>query len=95
VKRYIGEYMAVLDMPDLVVFTGGLGQNSPEMREEIVGNMENAGIVLDRERNRENPGEGLVSAPSSRIKVAVIPANEELVVAEAVRAFLDKGTDAG
>jgi acetate kinase len=88
VKRYIGEYIAVLDMPDLIVFTGGLGQNSPEMREASAGGMENLGIVLDEERNRTNPVEGLISTPESKIKVAVMQTNEELIVAEAVRGYM-------
>lgn len=90
VKRYIGEYIAVLDMPDLIVFTGGLGQNSPEMREEIAGGLSNIGIILDRQKNLGNPAEGLISSDKSRVMVAVMPTNEERVVAEAVRGYLLK-----
>ena len=84
VKRYIGEYLAVLNSADLIAFTGGGGQNSPKLRHQILKNMENMGIVLDEEKNQQNPGEGLISAVSSRIKIAIIPTNEELIVAREV-----------
>jgi acetate kinase len=87
-KRYVGEYMAVLDLPDLIVFTGGIGQNSPEAREEILGGLTKTGVTLDLRRNRENPVEGIISAGDSRVAVAVMPTNEERVVAEAVREYL-------
>ncbi|MFZ5517321.1 MAG: acetate/propionate family kinase [Candidatus Zhuqueibacterota bacterium] len=84
VKRYIGEYMAVLNRADIIVFTGGAGQYSPALRKAILRNMENIGIVLDDERNAANPGEGLISAEDSSVKIAVIPTNEEWIVAREV-----------
>jgi acetate kinase len=88
VKRYIGEYLAVLNGADCIVFTAGAGQNGIRLRSAIVGNMENLGIVLDREKNRENPREGLVSKETSAVKIAIIPTNEEFVVAREVRDYL-------
>ena len=84
VKRYIGEYMAILNGTDFLVFTGGLGQNSSAMRSEILSHMENIGIILDKDKNRENPKEGIISSQASSIKIAVIPTNEEIVVAREV-----------
>jgi acetate kinase len=90
VKRYIGEYLAILNSVDCIAFTAGAGQNSPLLRKEIVRNMENLGISLDHERNDANPKEGLISKENSPIKVAVIPTNEELIVVKEVEKFLHK-----
>jgi acetate kinase len=89
VKRYIGEYLVILNSAHCIVFTAGAGQNSPLLRKEIISNMENLGIVIDDELNNSNPKEGLISPQNSKIKIAVIPANEELVVAEEVKNFLN------
>jgi acetate kinase len=89
VRRYIGEYLAILNSADCIVFTGGAGQKSVLLRQTILANMENLGIVLDDERNRSNQVEGLISRDGSRIKVAVIPTNEEYVVAQEVKKFLE------
>lgn len=88
-KRYVGEYLAVLNNADCIVFTAGAGQNSPALRKEIVSNMENLGIVLDDKKNISNPKEGLISSNDSKIKIAVIPTNEEYVVANEVKKFLE------
>lgn len=89
VKRYIGEYFAILNGADCIVFTAGAGQNSPRLRKEILNNMENLGIVIDDEKNNSNPQEGLISLASSKIKVAIIPTNEEFIVANEVKNFLE------
>jgi acetate kinase len=88
VKRYIGEYLAVLNGADCIAFTGGLGQNSPAMRKAITGSMENLGVVLDEKRNREISGEGLVSADGSPIRIAAVQTDEERIVAGEVAALL-------
>ena len=88
VKRYIGEYLAILNGADCIAFTAGAGQNSPLLRKEIISNIENLGIVIDDELNNSNPKEGLISNQSSKTKVAVIPTNEELIVANEVKNFL-------
>jgi acetate kinase len=89
VKRYIGEYLAILNGADCIVFTAGAGENSARLRKAIASNMENVGVVLDDKKNDANPKEGLVSHDTSRIKVAVIPTNEEYVVASEVKRFLE------
>ena len=89
VKKYIGEYLAVLNGADCIVFTAGTGQYSSEFRKEIVSGMENLGILLDDVRNNTNPKEGLISHDDSKIKIAVIPTNEELIVAAEVEKFLE------
>jgi acetate kinase len=90
VRRYIGESLAVLNGADCLVFTAGAGQKSVLLRTTITSNMENLGIELDAERNRSNPAEGLISAEGSRVKIAIIPTNEEFVVAQEVQKFLKK-----
>jgi acetate kinase len=82
VKRYIGEYIAVLNGADCIVFTAGAGQKGSALRKAILSNMKNLGIILDDNKNNSNPKEGLISADNSKIKLAVIPTNEEYIVAQ-------------
>ena len=89
VKRYIGEYLAILNNTDCIVFTAGAGQNGVLLRKRILENMENLGIILDEEKNNSNPKEGLISRDDSKVKVAIIPTNEEFVVANEVKKFLE------
>ena len=87
-RRYIGEYLVALNGADCIVFTAGAGEHSVRLRKAIAENMEHLGVVLDDEKNASNPKEGLISHVSSQIKLAVIPTNEELVVASEVKKFL-------
>ena len=89
VKRYIGEYIAVLNSADCIVFTAGAGQNGVILRKKILENMENLGIILDDNKNTANPKEGLISTNESKVKVAVIPTNEEYIVANEVKTYLE------
>lgn len=89
VKKYIGEYLAVLNGVDCIVFTAGAGQNSSQLRKAILSGMENLGIVLDEAKNSSNPSEGLISADTSKIIIAVIPTNEELIVTSEVARYLE------
>lgn len=89
VKKYIGSYAAVLDGVDCLVMTGGIGENSNEMREKILENMDYLGIVLDKKANDETHGKlRLISTPESKVKVYVIPTNEELVIARDTYSFV-------
>lgn len=82
VKKYIGAYMAVLGRTDAIVFTAGAGEKTPEVREKALAGMEEFGIVLDNEKNYKNfSNEGEINAENSKIKVYVIPTNEELRIA--------------
>jgi acetate kinase len=89
VKRYIGEYIAVLNSADCIVLTAGAGQNGVILRKKILENMENLGIILDDNKNTANPKEGLISTNESKVKVAVIPTNEEYIVANEVKTYLE------
>lgn len=88
VKKYIGAYMAELGHVDAIVFTAGLGENSSESREEICKGMEFLGIELDTEENKVRGKEKIVSKESSKIKIMVIPTNEELVIARDTLALI-------
>lgn len=81
-RHWIGSYLLQLNGADAVVFTAGIGENRVELREAICANLDQLGILLDPEKNRAaRATEAVISAPNSRVKVMVIPANEELVVA--------------
>ena len=83
IKKYLGMYFAVLGRVDAVVFTAGIGENSPEVRARTCSGLESLGISLDPEKNRlRSPGIREIQAPSSRIRVLVVPTNEELEIAE-------------
>jgi acetate kinase len=81
VKKYIGAYAAQLGHVDALVFTAGLGENSAESREEICKNMDFLGIEIDTNVNKVRGKETLISTENSKIKVYIIPTNEELVIA--------------
>lgn len=81
VKKYIGDYMAVLNGVDAIIFTAGLGENAVETREEIVKDLEWFGIELDTERNKVRGQERVISKEGSKVKIIVIPTNEELMIA--------------
>ncbi len=81
VKGYIGSYLAQLNGADAIVFTAGVGENGISMREMICSELENLGIKLDAEKNNVRGKETIISADDSKIKILLIPTNEELVIA--------------
>ncbi len=81
IKKYIGAYTAALGGLDAMVFTGGIGENSSEVRKEVLSNMEFLGIEIDENKNINEKGERKISKENSRVQVFVIPTNEELVIA--------------
>lgn len=82
IKKYIGSYIAVLNGADALIFTAGIGENSPEVREAVCKDMEFVGISLDLEKNKNAAGSICeISSPASRIKVFKVATNEELVIA--------------
>jgi acetate kinase len=81
-KSYLGQYMAVLNGCDALVFTAGIGENSPEVRAGICAGLDHLGIRVDDERNRQAIGKEMrISADGSDVAVWVIPTDEELVIA--------------
>lgn len=81
VKKVIGEYSAVLDYPDAIVFTAGIGENSASIRNRILSGLENFGITIDQEKNKIRGQEIDIATPDSKIRILVIPTNEELTIA--------------
>lgn len=81
VKKTLGSYMAELGRVDAIVFTGGIGENSKTMRKAIVEHMEDLGLVLSDEKNDVRGKEALLSQDSAKVKIYVIPTNEELMIA--------------
>lgn len=84
VKKYIGAYTAAMNGVDAIVFTAGMGENNPELRERALRDMDYYGIELDLEINAKTwrqPNIVEISKPTSKVKVFVIPTNEELMIA--------------
>lgn len=82
VKKYVGAYAAALGGCDVLVFTAGVGENQSDLRQEVCRNMEFMGIKIDNEKNAKTRGEEIeLSTPDSRVKVVIIPTNEELMIA--------------
>ena len=83
IKKYIGVYCAVLETVDAVVFTGGIGENAVYLRQQICTGLTQLGVRLDREKNRTAVAkEAEISTEDSRVKVFVIPTNEQVAIAK-------------
>lgn len=81
VKKFIGQYMAVMAGVDVIVLTGGVGENDARMRRMIFAGLQPMGIVVDEARNRQMGFERYISSDTSRVRIVVIPTNEELMIA--------------
>jgi acetate kinase len=83
VRKYIGAYLAAMNGADAVVFTGGIGENSWEVRSRVCNGLQWLGLELDEDQNRTHVGgrEGLISSKDSRLAAYVIPTDEELLIA--------------
>jgi acetate kinase len=83
IRKYIGAYTAVLEPLDAIAFTGGIGENAVRLREQVCGGMSQLGVQLDRTANEAATGkEAPISAPGSRVKVFVVPTNEQVGIAK-------------
>jgi acetate kinase len=88
-KKYIGAYTIAMGGLDALVFTAGIGENDPETRYEACKNLEFMGLYLDEEKNSNLKGElAEISLPESKVKVYVIPTNEELMIARDTKAII-------
>ena len=90
VKKFIGSYAAVMNGVDCIVFTAGLGENSPETREFVCEGLDYLGIQLDKSKNKVRGKAVDLSAEGSKAKVLVIPTNEELMIARDTMEILNK-----
>lgn len=81
IRKYIGSYIAAMNGIDAIVFTGGIGENCPELREDVINNLSYFGISLDKDANNQRGKEIEISTTDSKVKAFVIPTNEELMIA--------------
>ncbi|MDR2587500.1 MAG: acetate kinase [Coriobacteriales bacterium] len=84
VKRFIGQYVFAMAGVDAIVFTAGVGENDDRTRRQVFEGLEPLGILLDEEKNRKRGGERFISAEDSRVKILVVPTNEELMIVQDV-----------
>lgn len=81
VAKYVGSYVAAMNGVDVIAFTAGIGENSGSMRADVIKYLGYLGIILDEEANGKRGEEIAISTPDSKVKVLVIPTNEELAIA--------------
>lgn len=81
VAKYIGSYVAAMNGVDAIAFTAGIGENTELVREKVLAYLEYLGIGVDKEANKVRGEERVISTPDSKVKVCVIPTNEELAIA--------------
>jgi len=90
VRKYVGSYIAVLGGVDAVVFTGGIGEHSPRIRRLVMENMEFCGAKFDDNKNKEySSGIGYLNTEDSKVKIIVLPTNEELSIARETKALTE------
>ncbi len=90
VKKYIGAYMAALGHVDAIIFEGGIGEHNPDVVNKCVEGLEPLGIVFDSSHNDDEQYSGVISKPESKIKMIVIPTNEELEIAKETMEVITK-----
>ncbi len=90
VKKYIGAYATVMGGVDAILFTAGIGENSADLRAKICEGLEYMGIKMDVEKNKVRGQEAVVSADDSKVKIFIIPTNEELMIAMDTAALCQK-----
>lgn len=91
IRHALGAMLAELGGADVIVFTGGIGENSVSLRAAALDGLSELGIVLDPAANAASKGESKISAVESRIQVWIVPTNEELIVARQTKELLEKG----
>ena len=90
ITKYIGAYAAEMGGVDIIVFTGGVGENQTGLRSDVCAPLAFMGVEIDAEANKVRGEESLISTPSSRVKVCVIPTDEELMIARDTEALVKK-----
>ena len=80
IKKYIGSYAAAMGGVDVICFTAGIGENNAELRQRVIEGMEFMGAKIDPEKNKTR-SEAVISADDSKVKICVIPTNEEIMIA--------------
>jgi acetate kinase len=88
IRQYIGAFMVTLGGIDAITFSGGIGENSADIRAAVLKDLGAFGVEIDAEKNRTFKGEGAISTANSAVKVLVVPANEEMIVARETAAVV-------
>ncbi|MCI8713559.1 MAG: acetate kinase [Ruminococcus sp.] len=88
VAKYVGSYVAAMNGVDNIVFTAGIGENSGPVRADVLSYLGYLGIEVDEEANKKRGEEVMISTPDSKVKVLVVPTNEELAIARETVALL-------
>ena len=89
IKRYIGEFLVVMEGLDALTFTGGIGEHDASLRMEVLSSLSFLGVAVDAERNERN--EQVVTTDESRVKGLVLETNEEIVVARETKKVIENG----
>ena len=89
ISKFVGSYIACMGGADAIVFTGGIGENAGKYRADLCEKLEFMGVKLDPEKNKIRGEEVEISTPDSKIKVFVIPTNEELVIARDTKEIVE------
>jgi acetate kinase len=93
IRHYLGAFLLELGGVDAITFSGGIGENSAEIRAAVLRGLAAFGIEVDEESNRTIAGEGAISKPGSRVSVLVVPANEEVIVARETAAVVERARE--
>lgn len=88
-RKYVGAYTAVMEGVDIIAFTAGIGEHSPELRSAVLSRLGHLGVELDAAANKALRGEGPITTPASKVAAWVVPTNEELEIARQTLAVVD------
>ena len=91
-RRQLGGLLVELGGADVIVFTGGIGENGPDVRAAVCANLSELGIVLDADLNAAATDEAKIHAAGSRTQIWIMPTNEELIVARQAKELLEAGS---
>ncbi|MGD0903704.1 MAG: acetate/propionate family kinase [Terracidiphilus sp.] len=95
IRHYLGAFLLELGGVDAITFSGGIGENSAEIRAAVLKDLTGFGVEIDKERNRTIQGEGVISTDASAVKALVVPANEEAIVARDTLDVVESARAAG
>jgi acetate kinase len=90
IRHYLGAFLLELGGIDVLTFSGGIGENSAEIRSAVCRNLTAFGVELDEAANRTARGEAAISTQSSAVKIWIVPANEEVIVARETAAVVNR-----
>ena len=90
ITKFIGSYIAAMGGVDAIIFTAGVGENSPIVRSKVLNNLKYLGIEIDDEKNNIRGEQNMITTPNSKVKAFVIPTNEELVIARDTKNLVTK-----